>query len=259
MLLVLSKFLALPLYPVGFSLVCIVAGIVFLLFSKKTYALLFVVCALIVLYLFSSDPFSYILVRSLEKKYDPVIVFPSSSAIVLLSGAEVPKSPPRLYDEINSAGDRILYAGRLMKQGAAPRLIATGGNIPFIREFNGSESEVCFRILTGLLGVDSSKIYLEKQARNTRENATFTKAMLDSLGLPPAVILVTSAMHMPRSVALFRKAGFTVYPAPTDYLVDAEWDFKMIKIFPAAGTLERSTNALHEIYGVWYSWLMGWL
>ena len=163
-----------------------------------------------------SDPLSYLLVRSLEKCYNPSSSFPEASAIVLLCGGEVPKKPPRLYDEINDAGDRILYAARLLRQGAAPRLIITGGIVSFLRYTVKSQAEAAFRIIADMGMADTTQIMLETKSKNTYENGTYTKAMLDSLKLPPAIILVTSAMHMPRSIAIFKKLGCTVYPAPTD-------------------------------------------
>jgi len=246
----LSKLLVLPWYPLGLALLCTGAGVVLLFRRRYAPGRALILFAAVELYLFSSDPLSPMLVRSLEKQYNPSTAFPAASAIVLLCGGEVPGLPPRAYDEVNDAGDRILYAARLVRQGAAPRLIITGGNVPFMREIGGSLAQVNRRLLTGSFAVDSSVILLEQKSRNTYENAVFTKNMLDSLKLPPAVILVTSAMHMPRSAALFKKAGCTVYAAPTDYRADVPFRLNPVFLFPNAAALENSTCALHEMYGI---------
>ena len=73
-----------------------------------------------VLYCFSTDPIAYLLVRSLESRYPPILHVAPAQSIVLLTGGEVPRMPPRLYDEINAAGDRILYAARLFGRGPPP-------------------------------------------------------------------------------------------------------------------------------------------
>jgi uncharacterized SAM-binding protein YcdF (DUF218 family) len=245
-----SKLLALPFYPLGLAIVLIAAGVTLLIIRRYAPGRIILICAAAELWLFSSDPLSHILVRTLESSYDPSLSFPAASAIVLLCGGEVPALPPRAFEEVNEAGDRILYAARLIKQGAAPRLIITGGNVPFMREFRGSLAEVNRRLLTGPLAVDPSVILLEQKSRNTYENAVLTKKMLDSLQLPAAVILVTSAMHMRRSAALFKKAGCTVYPAPTDYHADVPFRLNPVCMFPNAAALHRSTCALHEIYGI---------
>jgi uncharacterized SAM-binding protein YcdF (DUF218 family) len=244
-----SKFAVLPFYPLGLSLVFLVSGVVALLFHKRTAGIILTAGTGLILYIFSAGPLPEVLVRSLEKQYSPVTSFPPATAIVLLTGGEVAKAPPRIYDEINAAGERILYAALLARQHVAPRLIITGGRIDFLESFEGSEAQANYRICTEQLGVDSSCILLENKARTTYENGLYTRRLLDSLKLPPTVILVTSALHMPRSVAVFKKFGMTVYPAPSNYLVSAPSPFKVIGLFPSAEALNVSSYALHELYG----------
>jgi uncharacterized SAM-binding protein YcdF (DUF218 family) len=245
MLLVLSKVLVLLFYPLTLALALIITGLVVLHLRKKRAATVCIVGAVVLLWLFSSDPLSYWLVRSLERQYPPVTSFPQTSA--------------RLFDEINEGGDRILYAGRLMAQNAAPRCIITGGTIDFIRTIEGSQAQAAFRLLANCRGVDTSLVLLENRARNTYENGLFTKRMLDSLNLPPTVILVTSASHMPRSVAIFKKLGYTVYPAPVDYCADIPYQFKLLSFIPNSGALVNASFALHEWYGIAAYRLLGWL
>jgi uncharacterized SAM-binding protein YcdF (DUF218 family) len=79
---------------------------------------------------------------------------------------------------------------------------------------------------------------------------------------------VTSALHMPRSVALFRHLGIEVIPAPTDFTVtQAGWDnlfaFEpqsfLINILPNASSLGLTTNALKEYLGLIVYRMRGWL
>jgi uncharacterized SAM-binding protein YcdF (DUF218 family) len=53
-----------------------------------------------------------------------------------------------------------------------------------------------------------SALIVESESKNTYENALFTKKMIDSLNLNGSFILVTSAIHMPRAMAVFKKVGF---------------------------------------------------
>ena len=250
MLTIVTKFIALPFYPVGFAMVLLAAAVIALLLKRQKTGIVCAAAAGLVLYVFSAGPLPDIMVRSLESRYAPSEHFPQASAIVLLTGGEVVKAPPRLFDEINAAGDRILFAALLAKRKVAPRLIITGGNIDCLRTVRGSQAQAAGRICTGFLGVDSSMILYENNARTTYENALFTRRFMDSLHLPDTVILVTSAIHMPRSVALFKKQGMTVYPAPTDFIADVPPQFKLMGFLPTSGTLENSSNALHEIYGI---------
>jgi uncharacterized SAM-binding protein YcdF (DUF218 family) len=73
---------------------------------------------------------------------------------------------------------------------------------------------------------------MERRSRNTQENAEFSKA----LAAPKSGerwLLVTSAYHMPRSVGVFRKAGFAVEPYPVDWRVGGpadRWRFRTFAI-----------------------------
>jgi len=253
MLTFLSKLLSVPFSPLGMGLLLLAAGAAMLVTRRLKPGRILVLCAAAELFLFSFDPFSYMLVRSLECRYNPCLSFPPAPAIVLLSGGEVQKMPPRLYDEINEAGDRILYAALLLRQGAAPRLIVTGGKLQYLRHTDKSQAETAFRIIAdaGLVApADTQRIICETRSQNTWENGVFTKKILDSLKLPPVIILVTSAMHMPRSAAIFKKLGCTVYPAPTDYQADIPYQWKLFSFFPSTGALNASSGVLHEFYGM---------
>ena len=85
------------------------------------------------------------------------------------------------------------------------------------RRTTRKEADFAADIFEGL-GVASSRLLMERQSRNTQENAEFSKAMVAP---KPGErwLLVTSAFHMPRSVGLFRKAGFAVEPYPVDWRV----------------------------------------
>ena len=66
-------------------------------------------------------------------------------------------------------------------------------------------------------------------------------------------ILVTSASHMPRAMALFRKHGMDPVPGPTDYMVkEREGGLTPGVFFPSAGSLEKAESVIHEYLGmVW--------
>ena len=96
-------------------------------------------------------------------------------------------------------------------------------------------------------GVPPRAIVLEDKSRDTYQNAVYSAAMLDKLGVKK-ILLVTSAFHMRRAEALFNAQGLEVIPAPTDYqrLVGP---VTMPGWLPAVSDLWQSTYALHEIVG----------
>jgi|WetSurMetagenome_2_1015567.scaffolds.fasta_scaffold203541_2 uncharacterized SAM-binding protein YcdF (DUF218 family) len=259
MILFLSKFLAVLLYPMGlFFLGAAVAAIV-AYYGKKRIALYCIAVPLALLWLFSTPLVADSLVRSLEKRYDPPQTFPKVSAIVLLGGCTEPAIPPRRYAETNVFGDRIFHTIRLARAQYAPYIVCSGGKIKFLLDFPGSEAATLAGILREFGGIDSSSIIIEDKAQNTRENATKTKEMLEKRGLGKDIILVTTSLHMYRSVKIFKKNGFTVYPAPTDYWVSRDRKIKLFDVLPSADALFFSTTALHEYYGLLAYWALGWL
>ncbi|MDZ7809401.1 MAG: YdcF family protein [Arhodomonas sp.] len=101
------------------------------------------------------------------------------------------------------------------------------------------------------------RITLERQGRSTRENAVFTARLLDSMGLE-RVLLVTSAMHMPRAAASFRGEGVEVIPAATDFEVMPEPPH-VLRWLPDAEALADSSAAIKEYLGLWVYWWRGWI
>ena len=168
--------------------------------------------------------------------------------------------------ELNDAVDRVFYAAWLYHQGAAPRLLLSGGNIDWLRERDSTPAEEMAMILA-MLEVPEGAIWLESKSRNTYENAVFTSQILESKGIE-RIVLVTSALHMPRSIALYEKLGWDVIPASTDYNVtQSDWEqlwepnftSQLFNILPSAGNLSKTTTALKEYLGMLIYFLRGWI
>lgn len=260
----LSKFLPIFVYPLG--LACFFLVISLFVKNQSRWLKVFVGIALGVLWLGGSRPISTILVRSLEWKYLPPEALPDAEMIVVLGGGTASANYPRQTIELGAASDRIFYASWLFHQGAAPKLLLTGGYIPWMGEEEGSPAENMAVVLS-MLGVPEDKILLETESLNTYENAVFSKKILEREGVKK-IILVTSAQHMPRAVALFENMNLDVIPAPTDYTVtEVEWeklwepDFitQLFNLLPSVGNLSATTNAMKEYIGmVVYRW-RGWI
>ncbi len=98
------------------------------------------------------------------------------------------------------------------------------------------------------LGIDKSRLIIERASRNTYENAVFSKALVAP---KPGEhwLLVTSAFHMPRSVGLFRKVGFAVEPYPVDWRVGGSGDLISFTGLSVEGLL-RTDTAVREWVGL---------
>ena len=111
-------------------------------------------------------------------------------------------------------GDRVMQAALLWRAGKAQTIIVTGGNLPWARS---STTDAGFAAeLLQAYGVPPDSIIVESNSRNTHENAINTAAIWRERHFRSG-LLVTSATHMPRALASFRKAGLDVAPWPADF------------------------------------------
>lgn len=255
--LIISKVLPALLFPVGLvCLLCLVTGVLALRRKAKNAAILAFSAALL-LYLSASPIVCHLLLRGLERNYPEPESYPKVSAIVLLGGAMIAPSPPRRHPATNGCGDRLLQAVRLWKTGLAPKLVVTGGAIPFLTGYGGDEASLYSSLLTELFDVPDSSILKVSESQNTYEDARETAQLFQSRGLEKNILLVTSAAHMPRAVRLFRKQGFTVYPASADFRSGVEFPARWFALLPAEWALDETANALHEYVGLAAYALMG--
>lgn len=230
------------------------------LFRKNRIAAILLGIALAILLLSSNEIFSKWLVRSLEWQYLPNGELPQAEAIVVLGGGTRPLIAPRPWYEINEAGDRILYGSLLYKQNKAPLLVVTGGRAEWLGDGGNPESQDMAAIAEAM-GVPPSAIIQESQSFNTRDNAVNTKKILDQRGINK-ILLVTSALHMPRSMEIFRKVGVESIAAPTDFLSINNENNKgwaiLLELLPSADALKNTTNAIKEYIGLLIYQIAGW-
>lgn len=98
------------------------------------------------------------------------------------------------------------------------------------------------------LGMPLERMVFENSSRNTFENAILTKEMLKP---KPGEkwLLLTSAWHMPRSIGVFRQAGFDVVPYSTEYRTFGDYrDY--VPSGEALNSLELVQIAVHEWLGL---------
>ena len=152
-----------------------------------------------------------------------------------------------------------MLTAKLFQDKRAPYLIVTGGRIGWMSHLPGTEAENIASSLEIFFGIAGDNVILEKQSKTTHDHPRYVGEILARLGLKKDVILVTSASHMYRSVKLFEKQGFTVHPAPTDYMTEKDLNFTLFQVLPEVGCLEASTKALHEYYGLAAYKILGWI
>ena len=196
--------------------------------------------------------------QGLEGQYIPqrIETYPQADVAIVLGGGLSPPHAGNPYPDLSDAGDRVLHVLRIYQSGKARRLLISGGTL-FDTLAVDVEATAMADFLVSL-GVDRSAILIETKSRNTRENATESYVIWRREGFTSG-LLVTSASHMARALATFRKAGMAVEPASTDSGGDAALAPIPLPLLPDAGSLNASTKYLKEWLGfIVYRW-RGWV
>jgi uncharacterized SAM-binding protein YcdF (DUF218 family) len=260
----LSKLLPPLIYPVGLIAILIAAAILFRKRARLQIVLLIIALGLILIG--GNRYVAAAVIRSLEDRIHAPAQFEPAEAIVVLGGGTEAQAPPRRTVEITGAGDRVLYAAKLYRDSLAPIVLASGGNITWLSNRPSSPAEEMAALLE-FVGVPRSAIWLQDQSQNTYEDALYSAEMLKEKGIS-RIILVTSAMHMPRSYALFTAQGLEVIPAPTDFYVpdyywadptQGEFTSVLVNLIPSAASLANLTSCLKEYLGLLIYRLQGWI
>lgn len=260
----LSKFLPQFILPLGLACVLLVFAIIFR--RSKRWQTSLTVLALLVLYLSSNRWVAYSLARTLEWRYLPQQTTPAAEVIVVLGGGTERSQFPRQIPEVTGAGDRVIYGAYLYKQGAAPDILLSGGLVRWSGEEPTSSADDMAQLMA-LMDIPAEHLWIQRESANTYDDAVFSKRILAEKGID-RVILVTSAMHMPRSVALFEAQGLEVIPAPADFtvtqsgwdaMVHADFGTQVINLLPSTSSLGLTTNALREYIGMFIYTLRGWM
>lgn len=171
---------------------------------------------------------------------------PRAPAIVVLGGGVAGASPPwRPYPDLGSAADRVWHAARLFHAGKAPVVVLSGGHV---RTGAQSEADAMHALMLDL-GVPATALRREDASHDTQTNAQYAARLLAGSGIND-VILVTSALHMPRARHQFEAAGLRVIAAPTDFEVAARFtDWQ--DLLPDTRALDGSNRAFKELVALW--------
>jgi len=232
--------------PLSLCLEVLFVGIFLLLFTRRQKAGKVMVClGFVLLALFSYGPIPDIALRSLECRYAPLIDVSQFSdirwVVVLGGGHDSDPELPATSQLSESSLSRLVEGIRIHRLLPESRLVLSGGTV-----FDPvSEAEVMARAAEAM-GVDGDRLVLEKLSRDTGDQARFIHEIVGDEGF----ILVTSASHMPRSMALFRKSGTRPIPAPTDYRVKKRQGTGPGAFFPSADNLRKMEMTVHEYLGL---------
>lgn len=252
-----KKLVAAFFYPVPVCLAFLLAGLILLWFGRKQRVgkwLVTIGTALLLVLAYGRIP-GYFLER-LESRYPPLDVAPfvqeSGSPIkwivVLGGGHSLDPRMPTTSQVNASTLFRLVESIRLHRALSGSTLVLSGGST-----FSPVPVAEAMASLAQLLGVDGRQLVIERASKDTAEHTE----QLQSIIGHDRFILVTSASHMPRAMAMFQRHGMQPVAAPTDYLIKKGQGFHPGSLFPGATGVQMAEVALHEYLGMAWARILG--
>jgi uncharacterized SAM-binding protein YcdF (DUF218 family) len=240
MLPLLSKIVTFFLSPANWILML---SILFLIGKsgqwKRRYGIFLVTITLV----FTNPALFYFCLNSWQPSFVPATG--KFEAVILPGGLSSYDKNGQGY--FGQASDRFIQAAKLVHSGVAEKIIVTGGNGFLNRKLPPEADFVKAELIQN--GISPAIIFAENKSRNTKENAIFTKALIDSVGLKGPFVLVTSAMHMRRCETEFNKAGIKTTRHCANYEVINGFQQWYDWIWPDFGLLEKWNRLNKEIVG----------
>jgi uncharacterized SAM-binding protein YcdF (DUF218 family) len=252
---VLSKTLGVMLMPANFLISIGLLGAVLLASRWAALGRKLIVACVLLLAICGFSPLGSWLLYPLESRFPQWdAAHGAPDGIVVLGGVIAPeRSEAHGFAVFTDTADRIIAAAALAHRYPNARIIFSGGSGNLI---SGGVREADYAsAVFESLGVSKERLTMERRSRNTLENAEFSKTLAAPKG-NERWLMVTSAFHMPRSVGLFRKAGFTVEPCPVDWRMGGRADLWKFGT-SLGGGLGRLDMAAREWIGLVAYWISG--
>ena len=245
MFFILSKILSFLLSPFNW---CVLLLLMQWLIKSKKYKKVLLTSSVSIFIIFSN---TFIFQKVISVWETPIESYSmlqnNNSPIVVLGGlSSYDDTNDRIH--FNEAADRLFQALPVHINNPNRKLILSGGSAEIYFEERPEADYLKDYLIT--IGINPNDILFEKSSRNTHENAYQTALLFDSLNLDKDIILITSAFHMKRAQACFKKQGFNViaYSAhaytnhqslkPTDYFM------------PSLNTLQLWPILIKEWFGI---------
>ena len=239
MFFIFSKLLSFLIKPTFWILALMIAGVL----NKKNRKL-FLCFSLLIFLFFSNDFIFNTIVKAWEVPQISVTKFDKQYEAGILLGGFSDYDYIKNKHNFKKEADRLIYTLQLYNQGIIKNIFISGGNGNlFNNNYKESETIKDFLIQNK---IDSNDIMIENQSRNTKENAINSAKLLDKKN---EYILITSAIHMKRSILCFENEGLKIIP----FSVDNSMSYSSNKIeyilLPRSRVFENWEDLIHEIIG----------
>jgi len=242
-----SKLFWILISPDNLFLIILTTGILLLFtrWNRKARKLLLLLTFLA--WILALLPVGEWLYYPLEKQFSSHPVLPEQVDGIIVLGGSVSPSLSQYWQQLEtySNHERLSQFILLANQYPNARLIFTGGNSS-LRKDSPTEAEQVKDYLIQS-GINENRLLLENQARNTYENAVYSKRLAQPVA-QENWILITSAYHMPRSTGVFCKQGWATIPYPVDHT--SQPDRMLTPGLKLSDHLSNLVEASHEWVGL---------
>lgn len=252
----ITSFFANLLIPINLSASLLLAAVVFYLIKFNKIAACLIIFAGLWFFAWSLPIVSIYAGSFLENQHNNLALkqYKNAQAIVVLGGNTANSrgnwfEPPK-RDTAVLRSDKAI---NLYQANKANLIIVSGAAL----DGGISEAGIIANKMK-LLGIPADHIIQENDSQTTRENAIFTAKILDQLNIHE-FLLVTSALHMPRSFASFKKLGYEPIAAPTPAQIKYPENADFSLWLPHLRTLHHSRTIIKEYMALMVYWLRGWL
>ena len=249
----LKKIVAPLFFPLSLCLEILLAGTFLLWFTRRQKTgKIIVSMGVVFLIALSYGAASETLLRPLEYKYPPMTdvsaVLDVEWVVVLSGGSSSDAHLPITGRLSNASLVRLVEGIRIHRKLPQSKLILSGGGA-----FNTVAEAKIMADVAVILGVDSKDFILESESKDTKDQAR----LIQNIVSDNRFVLVTSASHMPRSMALFEKRGMRPMPAPIGHKIKERQKITPAMFFPSAGRIEKVERAFYEYLGLVWAKLRG--
>jgi uncharacterized SAM-binding protein YcdF (DUF218 family) len=219
----LSKILYYLVMPLTLVCICLLFA---LITKNKMWKKRLFIAGVAMLLFFSNDFLANEVMHAWEIETRPIATLPKYKLGIVLTGTTMNRLPDdRVY--FNKGADRVTHTIQLYKEGHLEKILISGGSGRIIGEAEPEANK--FKKVMIMVGIPAHDILIENETRNTAESAEQVKKILVDRGYQASdCVLITSAFHMRRSLACYRKAGVDLdtfstdfYSYPRDYHLDA--------------------------------------
>ena len=233
--------------PANFLLILLCIGVVLLFTWSQKWGRRMIAAVATVWLVLAVLPVGAWMFLPLEDRFPIVDHLPKKVDGIIALGGVVNQFVTKARGQVAIGGavERLTEFADLVKRYPNAKAVYTTGSGNLTRQ-DIKEADVVSPLLKKL-GLEPSKIIFENQSRNTFENAMLSKELVNPKP-DETWVLITSAFHMPRSVGVFRKAGWAVIPYPVDYYLSGKTPDLLS--FSAGSGLGRFSTALHEWIGL---------